>query len=31
MTYIIGALICLIIGGLLIYSMRDEETNGWDD
>jgi len=31
MTYTIGALICLIIAGLLIYSMRDEETNGWDD
>lgn len=31
MTFIIGAIICLMIAGLLIYSMRDEETNGWDD
>ena len=31
MSLAVGALICLAIAGVLIYSMRDEEHNGWDD
>lgn len=31
MNLVIGALVCLAIAGVLIYSMRDEDHNGWDD
>ena len=27
----IGGIVVLIIAGLLIYSMRDEDHNSWDD
>lgn len=31
MTLVIGAIVCLIIAVLIIYSLRDEEHSGWDD
>jgi len=31
MELFIGAVICVVVAGILIYSMKDEEHNGWDD
>lgn len=31
MELFIGAVICIAIAGILIYSMRDEDHSGWDD
>ena len=31
MELFIGAVICIVVAGILIYSMKDEEHNGWDD
>lgn len=31
MEFLIMGIVVFIIAGILIYSMRDEEHNGWDD
>jgi hypothetical protein len=31
MELAIGAVICIAVAGILIYSMRDEDHNSWDD
>lgn len=31
MEFWIGGIIVLIIAGVLIYSMKDEDHNGWDN
>ena len=31
MEFVIGAVIVIVIAGLIIYKLRDEDYNGWDD
>ena len=31
MEFVIGAVIVVIIASLIIYSLRDEDHNGWDN
>lgn len=31
MEFAIGAIICIVVAGLIIYSLRDESHSGWDD
>ena len=31
MEFVIGAVICLIVAGLIIYSLNNEEHSSWDD
>jgi len=31
MEFLIGAVIVVIIAGLIIYKLRDEDYHGWDD
>jgi hypothetical protein len=31
MELAIGAVICIAVAGILIYSMRDEDHKSWDD
>jgi hypothetical protein len=31
MEFVIGAVIVVIIAGLIIYNLRDEDYHNWDD
>jgi hypothetical protein len=31
MEFVIGAVIVIVIAGLIIYKLRDEDYHGWDD
>lgn len=31
MEFLIGAVIVIVIAGFIIYSLRDEDHNGWDN